>query len=225
MLAAGALVIASCGGGDGGAPATSVRSAGGPATTEATTTVVEAPAASTTSTSVVTVVPPTVPPTVPRVEAPPVTVPAVTVPALPPLVTTLVPTTTTTESPLPVPELFDAVQGIGTPCVATADRPDGCFFFVYATLATRTATHHVYSDVATSPWQARDHGHDCGSEANPHHREREGCSFYFGPVHGRTAGQRECFWATTVAGGRESARSNTVCLTWADEPPRTTSAP
>lgn len=157
---------------------------------------------------------------------PKVATPAITVPTVPPIVTTILPPVTT-EAPLPVPELFDAVQGIGTPCTASEHRPDGCWFFVYATLATRTWTLHVYSDAATSPWVARDHGKDCGSEAQPHHREREGCSFYFGPVHGRVAGQRECFTATTVVGGRESARSNAVCFTWTDHgsPGEPTTAP
>ena len=172
----------------------------------------------TTSLSVTTTVPVTV--RLPKVTVPKLTVPTMTLPAV---VTSLVePTTTTTESPLPVPELFDAVQGIGTPCVKSDTRPDGCFFFVYATLATRTWTHNVYSDASQTPFSARDHGHDCGSQANPHHTEREGCSFYFGPVHGRVAGQRECFTATTVSGGRESARSNAVCLTWTDHTTTTT---
>ena len=213
-LVAIALAAAGCGS-DGEVPTASVRTGAPDSSTisteqdASTTTVVDVPVP---SVPVTVTVPTTL--TLPKVTVPKVTVPRVTV-TVPPVVTSL-PAPSTTESPLPVPELFDVVQGIGTPCVKTEQHPDGCFFFVYATMATRTWTHHVYSDAMATPLVGRDHGLDCGAEAQPHHTEREGCSFYFGPVRDRVAGQRECFWATTVSGGRESERSNTLCLTWTD---------
>lgn len=211
LVAALVLTTAACGGGD--TATTGVRASA--ATTATSTT---ARTTTTTTAAVETTLPhpttslPVVATTrrLPAVTIPPVTLPPITVPTVPDL------TTTTTTEPLPVPELFDVVQGIGTPCTKTEHRPDGCFLFVYTTIATRAWTHEISSDAATSTWMARDHGLDCGDEAPPHHPDRDGCSFYLGPVHGRVAGQKECFWATTVAGARRSERSNVVCLTWTD---------
>ena len=204
LVGAIALLAAACGG---DTATTGVRASAAKTTTSTT-----APTTTTAAVDTTLPLPTTTQPVVtttrrlPDVTVPPITVPSITVPDL----------TTTTTEPLPVPELFDVVQGIGTPCAKTDQRPDGCFLFVYTTIATRGWTHEISSDAATSTWMARDHGLDCGDEAQPHHRERDGCSFYLGPVHGRTAGQQECFWATTVAGARRSERSNVVCLTWTD---------
>jgi hypothetical protein len=115
-----------------------------------------------------------------------------------------------------VPVLLDARQGFGTPCEPTSTRnPQGCFFFVYAGTATRGSFHRLYSDAGfrTDPI-----GATCGTQS-VHHNGEETCHWYFGPVYGRTGGQNECYWATTVSGGRESEPSNRVCLTWTDQAP------
>lgn len=151
------------------------------------------------------------------------TLTAPTVPTVPPLPEPIVPlpTTTTSTSPLPVPELFDARQGVGTPCESEVEQhPEGCFFFVYATPATKGLPHRVYSDAPFRTEYTVSTG-DCGP-ASPHHADRSGCVFYIGSVHDRVAGRQECFWATTVtssSGGPESAPSNRVCFTWTDQPP------
>lgn len=124
--------------------------------------------------------------------------------------------TTSAPAPLPAPVLLDARQGFGTPCEPAGTRnPAGCFFFVYATTATRGSFHRIYGDAsfATDPL-----GTTCGTQS-AHHGGEDTCSWYLGPVYGRTAGQTECYWATTVSGGRESEPSNRVCLTWTDQTP------
>lgn len=120
-------------------------------------------------------------------------------------------------SPLPIPELFDARQGLGTPCAAHEGRTrDGCFFFVYATTATRGRNHRLYSDAPfRTDYTLPGDPNQCGA-TSPHHPDRESCHWYIGPVQERAAGQRECFWMTTVEGTRESEPSNRVCFTWTD---------
>lgn len=122
--------------------------------------------------------------------------------------------TTSTTAPLAAPVLLDARQGFGTPCEPASTRnPPGCFFFVYATTATTGSFHRIYSDAAfgTEPL-----GASCGTQS-PHHGGEDTCSWYPGPVYGRTSAQQECFWATTVSGGRQSEPSNLVCLTWTNQ--------
>lgn len=149
-----------------------------------------------------------------RVPVPTTGVPPVAPTAQPPPADTTVPTTVALPA-LPVPEVFDVRQGFGPPCTAAPGGvPDGCFFFVYATAATRGWVHRVHSD---APFRADvvvgTDGNECGT-ASVHHSGRETCHWYLGPVDGRTDGQRECVWLTTVEGSRESEPSNRVCLTW-----------
>lgn len=147
----------------------------------------------------------------------PTTIPSVNVPTTAPAPAgTTLPMTAPTTSPLPVPELFDVRNGIGTPCDADGRIPQGCFIFVYATTATKGWDHRLSSDAPfRTAYTLRTDGNAC-STANPHHSDRESCHWYIGPVQGRTAGQRECFWLTTVDGAHESEPSNSVCLTWTD---------
>lgn len=209
---------------------TRIVSAGGAvASTSTSTTTSAAPdvtVPATVTTSPVVPAPSTVPPgsaaapatSVPRLLPRPTSIPRGSVPTLAsvPVETTLAPPVVTlpTTSPLPVPELFDVRKGFGTPCPGRV--PSGCFFFVYSTTATRGWGHHLYSDAPfRTEYTLSTDGNQCGN-ANPHHPDRQSCHWYIGPVQGRTAGQRECFWLTTVDGTRESEPSNRVCLTWTD---------
>lgn len=145
--------------------------------------------------------------------------PTSTTTGVPTTVATTTSTTTTTVTPVAtapalVPQLLDARQGFGTPCEPTSTRnPAGCFFFVYATTTTRGSFHRLYSDAGFSTEPL---GTSCGTQS-VHHWGEDTCAWYLGPVYGRTAGQQECFWATTVSGGRESEPSNRVCLTWSNQ--------
>lgn len=128
--------------------------------------------------------------------------------------TTTTLTTTATPGPLLVPVLIDARQGFGTPCEPASTRnPPGCFFFVYATTASKGLFHRLYSDAAFSTEPV---GTSCGTQS-VHHSGEDTCPWYLGPVYRRTAAQQECFWATTLSGGRESEPSNRVCLTWTNQ--------
>ena len=222
VLTAVAVAFAACGGDDG--PTVGVSAGGSTTTTseppatappvvEATTSTMASPTTSATPGPTSTRPASTTSSTPRRVPVPTTGAPVAPTTQPPPADTT-VPTTVALPA-LPVPEVFDVRQGFGPPCTAAPGAiPDGCFFFVYATAATKGWVHRIHSD---APFRAdvvvRTDGNECGT-ASVHHSGRETCHWYLGPVDGRTDGQRECVWLTTVEGSRESEPSNRVCLTW-----------
>ena len=107
----------------------------------------------------------------------------------------------------------EVVVGLGTPC-ETADPSDpanGCFFFVQVPdtqqhVVTRLKSDRGYDNPLTF-------GPNACKDGATRPQDTHSCEAYIGPVHGRTAGETECFWLTSSDPAYES-RSNDQCTVW-----------